>query len=202
MSTFWLVFQPLRYRCFPFLFHYHQWSVSTESPPFFFLLVVNKNTIFFFWTQLFNLSLLFKRRGTMRSVLGSFPAPTGEYHTCFLLFSPFSPSPPPPLFPGTSTPYCIPLAPVPSLRDPPTPQNRALWVSWAAPPSIVYPAPVVRGVLPLHPCLSGFSPAALHRPVPVPPLPIVALRALLCLSCGGARFVLSCSCMLASCLSF
>ena len=97
MSTFWLVFQPLRYRCFPFLFRYHQWSVSTESPPF--LLLVNKNKKNFFWTQLFNRSLcfiylfiylyyfsvLFKRRGTMSvlGMLGPFQPPLGNITPAF-----------------------------------------------------------------------------------------------------------------------
>lgn len=122
MSTFWLVFQPLRYRCFPFLFHYHQWSLSTESLPF--SVTCKQKYNFFFWTQLFNLSLFFKRRGTMSSVLGMlgpFQPPLGDTTPAFSFSLHLH------LFlQGLPTPCCSPLFPITSLHNPSTPPNRAL----------------------------------------------------------------------------
>lgn len=79
---------------------------------------------------------------------------------------------------GLPTPYCSPPLPITSLHNPSTPQNRALWVSRAASAFIVYPAPLLGVVLPLHPCLSGFTQAALHGPGAAPPPLILALTAL------------------------
>lgn len=129
---------------------------------------------------------------------GSFPVPTEISH----LLSPF-------LFislylflQGLPTPYCSPLSPLPSTIPPPHRIGLCGFPSTSA--FIVYPAPLLGVVLPLHPCLSGFTQSgSSHGPGAAPPPLILALRALFVPVLWGFTCCLKLQLHLfASCLSF